>query len=115
MELDALDQTAAEGLEGYLVRKDLVRTFSRQYPVPTYVVEFLLGRYCASTDEEEIDEGPRDRRAAAGATARCAPARRSCSRPVPARTGAVKIIDLITRPAGRQDGLVPGRRCPACS
>jgi ATP-dependent Lon protease len=55
--LDELDQLAASTLEGYLVRKDLVRTFSRQFPVPTYVVEFLLGRYCASTDQEEIDEG----------------------------------------------------------
>jgi len=27
------------------------------FPVPTYVVEFLLGRYCASTDSEEIEEG----------------------------------------------------------
>ncbi len=57
MELDALDSLAAKHLEGYLVRKDLVRRFSRQFPVPTYVVEFLLGRYCASTDEEEIAEG----------------------------------------------------------
>jgi predicted ATP-dependent Lon-type protease len=32
------------------VRKDLVRKYSRQYPVPTYVVEFLLGRYCASRE-----------------------------------------------------------------
>ena len=40
-----------------LVRKDLVRRFSRQFPVPTYVVEFLLGRYCATTDETEILEG----------------------------------------------------------
>src|SRR6266404_5409699 len=43
--------------DGYLVRKDLVRKYSRQYPVPTYVVEFLLGRYCASIDEKEIAEG----------------------------------------------------------
>ncbi len=57
MELDDIDRKAAACLEGYLVRKDLVRTFSRQFPVPTYVVEFLLGRYCASTDPEEIDEG----------------------------------------------------------
>lgn len=56
-ELDELDRLAAKSLEGYLVRKDLVRTFSRQFPVPTYVVEFLLGRYCASVDEEEISEG----------------------------------------------------------
>lgn len=56
-ELDALDHKVADVLEGFLVRKDLVRTFARQFPVPTYVVEFLLGRYCASTDPEEIDEG----------------------------------------------------------
>ncbi|PTB92741.1 BREX system Lon protease-like protein BrxL [Marinobacter sp. B9-2] len=57
MVLDEIDNKAVGALDGYLVRKDLVRTFSRQFPVPTYVVEFLLGRYCASTDQEEIDEG----------------------------------------------------------
>jgi ATP-dependent Lon protease len=57
MEMDHIDRIAASSLDGYLVRKDLVRTFSRQFPVPTYVVEFLLGRYCASTDPGEIEEG----------------------------------------------------------
>ena len=57
MELDHLDQLAAAAFDGYLVRKDLVRRYSRQYPVPTYVVEFLLGRYCATVDEQEIEEG----------------------------------------------------------
>ena len=57
IELDQIDRLAALSLAGYLVRKDLVRTFSRQFPVPTYVVEFLLGRYCASIDEDEIQEG----------------------------------------------------------
>jgi len=57
LELDPLDQIAARAFEGYIVRKDLVRKFKAQYPVPTYVVEFLLGRYCASTNEEEILEG----------------------------------------------------------
>ena len=57
LELDELDQRAAKAFDGYLVRKDLVRKYSRQYPVPTYVVEFLLGRYCATTDEREIEEG----------------------------------------------------------
>lgn len=56
-ELDHIDKIASEHLDGYLVRKDLVRTFSRQFPVPTYVVEFLLGRYCATIDENEINEG----------------------------------------------------------
>ncbi len=55
--LDHLDKLAASAFDGYLVRKDLVRKYARQYPVPTYVVEFLLGRYCASTDENEIAEG----------------------------------------------------------
>jgi ATP-dependent Lon protease len=54
---DSLDMIAAKALEGYLVRKDLVRKYSKQFPLPTYVVEFLLGRYCASTDEKEIAEG----------------------------------------------------------
>ena len=57
MTLDRIDEIAAKAFEGYVVRKDLVRKFGRQYPVPTYVGEFLLGRYCASTDEEEIEEG----------------------------------------------------------
>lgn len=55
--MDRIDQVASTVFEGYLVRKDLVRKYSRQYPVPTYVVEFLLGRYCASTNEEDILEG----------------------------------------------------------
>lgn len=57
MEQDHLDTLAASAYDGYLVRKDLVRRYSRQYPVPTYVVEFLLGRYCATVDDEEIEEG----------------------------------------------------------
>ena len=57
IEMDQLDRSAAAAFPGYLVRKDLVRRYARQYPVPTYVVEFLLGRYCASTDEREIEEG----------------------------------------------------------
>lgn len=57
MDMDALDRLAASAFDGYLVRKDLVRKYARQYPVPTYVVEFLLGRYCATVDEAEIAEG----------------------------------------------------------
>jgi ATP-dependent Lon protease len=57
MPLDELDQLAQEAFDGYVVRKDLVRQFKGRYPVPTYVVEFLLGRYCASFDEAEIADG----------------------------------------------------------
>jgi len=56
-QLDPIDTIASKAFEGYVVRKDLVRKFKGQYPVPTYVAEFLLGRYCASVDEEEIAEG----------------------------------------------------------
>ena len=55
-EMDHLDHLGAQA-EGYLVRKDLVRKYSRQYLVPTYVVEFLLGRYCASTDPAKSKRG----------------------------------------------------------
>src|SRR5436305_1218085 len=57
MEHDTLDQLAAKAFDGYIVRKDLAIRFRGQYPVPTYVGEFLLGRYCASTNEDEIAEG----------------------------------------------------------
>jgi len=57
MELDKIDHIAAKAFEGFIVRKDLLGPFRKTYPVPTYVIEFLLGRYCATTDEEEIQEG----------------------------------------------------------
>ena len=56
-QLDPIDTIATKAFEGYVVRKDLVRKFKGQYPVPTYVAEFLLGRYCASVDDEEISDG----------------------------------------------------------
>jgi len=57
MTIDALDTVATAAFDGYVVRKDLVRQFKGHYPVPTYVVEFLLGRYCATTDPLEIENG----------------------------------------------------------
>lgn len=57
LQLDRLDHLGASAFEGFIVRKDLVRRYSKSYPVPAYVVEFLLGRYCASTEEAEIKEG----------------------------------------------------------
>ena len=57
MELDKIDQISAKAFEGFVVRKDLLENFRKTYPVPTYVIEFLLGRYCSTTDEQEIQEG----------------------------------------------------------
>ena len=56
-ELDSLDTLAADVFDGYLVKKDLAQQFKGQYPVPTYVGEFMLGRYCATTDPDEIAAG----------------------------------------------------------
>ena len=55
--MDDLDHLAASHFDGYIVRKDLARSFKGRYPVPEYVAEFLLGRYCASTNDGEIQEG----------------------------------------------------------
>src|SRR5437899_5689545 len=94
MVLDPLDKLAASALDGYLVRKDLVRKYARQYPVPTYVVEFLLGRYCASTDEKEIAEGLqivekqlRDRTVRTG--------EEELFKARAKETGSVKLIDIV--------------------
>ncbi|MEG3054834.1 MAG: BREX system Lon protease-like protein BrxL [Methanoculleus sp.] len=56
-ELDTLDRLVADVFGGYVVRKDLAQKFKGNYPVPTYVAEFLIGKYCATTDDEEIVEG----------------------------------------------------------
>lgn len=42
---------------GKMVRKDLAFLVKGGLPVPTYVLEYLLGQYCASNDEEIIAEG----------------------------------------------------------
>lgn len=95
VELDDIDRRAVEVLDGFLVRKDLVRTFSRQFPVPTYVVEFLLGRYCASVDPEEIEEGLKIvQRQLQSRTVRAGEEELFKSRA--REEGEIKLIDIIT-------------------
>ena len=95
MELDAIDKLAAKAFEGYIVRKDLVRKFKGQYPVPTYVAEFLLGRYCSSTDEREIEEGLQVvQRQLADRTVR--PGEEEYFKSKARETGSIRIIDIIT-------------------
>jgi ATP-dependent Lon protease len=55
--MDELDRLAAEAFPGLVVRKDLLRRMRTAFSVPAFVIEFLLGKYCASTDEETINEG----------------------------------------------------------
>ncbi|MEE9180673.1 MAG: protease Lon-related BREX system protein BrxL, partial [Vicinamibacteria bacterium] len=52
-----LDTLATESYPGLVVRKDLLRRMRSAFGVPAFVIEFLLGKYCASTDEETIREG----------------------------------------------------------
>jgi ATP-dependent Lon protease len=95
MKMDDLDTKVSAAFPGYTVRKDLVRTFSRQFPVPTYVVEFLLGRYCATTDEAEIQEGLEIvQRQLSSRTVKAGEEELFKARAK--ETGSVKIIDIIT-------------------
>ncbi len=103
IEFDELDKLGASAFDGYVVRKDLVRRFARQYPVPTYVCEFLLGRYCASINEDEIQEGLeiverqlRDRAVRSG--------EEELFKARAQKTGSVKIIDIISARLNAQSG-----------
>ena len=40
-----------------MVRKDLLHSIKKAVNVPSFVLEFLLSRYCASEDQEEVEEG----------------------------------------------------------
>ena len=54
---DALDDKVNRAFAGKVVRKDLVRKVKVGANVPVFVLEFLLGKYCASTDEMAIQMG----------------------------------------------------------
>jgi ATP-dependent Lon protease len=93
--LDKTDQIAAKAFEGYIVRKDLLEQFRKTYPVPTYVIEFLLGRYCATTDETEIQEGLEIvKRQLQDRTVR--PGEEEYFKSKAREKGAIKLIDIIT-------------------
>ncbi len=95
MEMDELDRLGAEAFRGLVVRKELVRQFRGQFPVPTYVVEFMLGRYCATTDEKEIAEGLEVvRTQLSSRTVRAGEDELIKSRA--RETGAARVIDIIT-------------------
>mgnify|MGYP005753832745 FL=1 len=55
--MDALDQKLTGIFDGKVVRKDLLHRIKKGTNVPTFVLEFLLARYCASDDAAEIQAG----------------------------------------------------------
>lgn len=56
---DALDRKATEVFAGKVVRKDLVRKIKVGANVPVFVLEYLLGKYCATDDSAAIEAGLR--------------------------------------------------------
>jgi ATP-dependent Lon protease len=52
-----LDNKTNEHFAGLVVRKDLVKTVKGNAIVPSYVLEYLLGQYCATSDEVSIEAG----------------------------------------------------------
>jgi len=55
--MDALDQKLNAACPGRVVRKDLLHRIKKGTNVPSFVLEFLLARYCASDDPEEVEAG----------------------------------------------------------
>ncbi|MGA2936390.1 MAG: BREX system Lon protease-like protein BrxL [Syntrophobacteraceae bacterium] len=55
--MNGLDQKINTHFPGLVVRKDLVKTVKGNAIVPTYVLEYLLGQYCATNDEATIQSG----------------------------------------------------------
>ncbi len=51
------DQKINQWFPGLVVRKDLVKTVKGNAIVPTFVLEYLLGQYCATSDEATIQTG----------------------------------------------------------
>lgn len=55
--MDDLDRKLNEIYDGKVVRKDLLHRIKKGTNVPTFVLEFLLARFCASNDEAELSAG----------------------------------------------------------
>jgi ATP-dependent Lon protease len=55
--MNNFDQKINQHFSGLVVRKDLVKTVKGNAIVPTYVLEYLLGQYCATSDEASIKSG----------------------------------------------------------
>ena len=55
--MSELDKKINRHFAGRVVRKDLVKTVKGNAIVPSYVLEYLLGQYCATDDEASIESG----------------------------------------------------------
>jgi ATP-dependent Lon protease len=55
--VDSLDEKLNREFDGKVLRKDLLHRIKKGTNVPTFVLEFLLAKYCASNDQAELDAG----------------------------------------------------------
>ncbi|MFA7824114.1 BREX system Lon protease-like protein BrxL [Aeromonas dhakensis] len=55
--MNELDQKLTDTFDGKVLRKDLLHRIKKGTNVPTFVLEFLLARFCASDDQAEMDAG----------------------------------------------------------
>ena len=93
--LDDLDQKLASAFPGRIVRKDLVKRLKVGFNIPVYVLEYLLGKYCSTTNEEEIRNGLEQVKSAIAERI----VRGDESELIKARLqrmGSLKLIDLVT-------------------
>ena len=54
---EEIKQKLRQYFDGRIVRKDLTKRIKEGANVPVYVLEFLLGQYCSSDDEQDIEAG----------------------------------------------------------
>src|SRR5205823_1010838 len=57
--VDDLDRKLLDVFAGRVVRKDLVKKLKVGFNVPVYVLEYLLGKFCSTTNRDEIEAGLR--------------------------------------------------------
>jgi ATP-dependent Lon protease len=93
--LDELDRKLAAAFPGRIVRKDLVKKLKVGFNVPVYVLEYLLGKYCSTTDPREIEAGLEQVKGAI--TERIVRADQSeLIKARLQRAGSLKLIDLVS-------------------
>ncbi len=57
--VDDLDRKLLDAFAGRVVRKDLVKRLKVGFNIPVYVLEYLLGKFCSTTNRDELDAGLR--------------------------------------------------------
>jgi len=93
--MDEFDEKLSKFFPGRIVRKDLVKNLKVGFTIPVFVLEYLLGKYCSTTDEDEIQSGlihvktAIAERIVRGDESELVKARLE-------RFGTVKLIDLVT-------------------